>query len=214
MLLGGVRAPALGAFARCRAKMDLIAFKADKCLGDRSDFNLTSMVILMATPMAMNHVGITVPDIHAAAKWYTEVLGCYLLVAPTEATDDGSKFGQVVKDIFGDKFGAVWLAQLSTLDGIGIELFQFVEPKTRVPDNNFEYWRGGIFHICLTAPNIEETAELIGKSGGKVKSEIWKLWENKEYKVVYCQDPWGTIIELCNHNYVQLWSNHEPPNND
>lgn len=168
----------------------------------------------MSAPLAMNHVGISVPDIHAAVKWYTEILGCTLLVEPVEAKDDGSRFGKVVKEIFGEKFKSVWMSHLSTSDGIGIELFQFCTPKTVVPADNFEYWRGGIFHICLSAPNIEETAELIGKSGGKVRSSIWKLWENKDYKVVYCEDPWGTIIELSTHGYVNLWSNLVAPSND
>jgi catechol 2,3-dioxygenase-like lactoylglutathione lyase family enzyme len=172
------------------------------------------MVNTMANKMAMNHVGITVPDIHAAVKWYTEVMGCYLLAAPAELKDDGSHFGKVVKDVFGERFKTGWIAHLATVNGVGIELFQFLEPKSAARDDNFEYWRGGIFHVCFTAPDIEETAELIERSGGKVKSQIWKLWNNKNYKIVYCEDPWGTIIELSDHSYVQLWSNHEPPSND
>ena len=98
-------------------------------------------------------------------------------------------------------------ARLSTADGVGIELFQFVEPKTEVPADTFEYWRGGIFHFCLTAPDVDAVAQRIGAHGGKVMSKVWKLWANKEYEVVYCQDPWGTIVELCSHPYEQFWSN-------
>lgn len=161
----------------------------------------------MHQPMRMNHIGLSVPDIDAAVKWYVEVLGCYLLVPPVDAKNDGSHFGHVVKDIFGERFEAVKMAHLSTADGVGIELFQFIEPKTEVPANTFEYWRGGIFHFCLTAVDIEAVAERIGANGGKVLSKVWKLWQNKEYKAVYCQDPWGTIVELCSRPYEQFWSN-------
>lgn len=161
----------------------------------------------MNHPMRMNHIGISVPDIEAAVKWYEEVLGCYLLVPPVDARNDGSHFGNVVKDIFGERFESVKMAHLSTADGVGIELFQFIQPKTEVPANTFEYWRGGLFHFCLTAPDIEAVAERIGSSGGKVLSKVWKLYANQEYKAVYCQDPWGTIVELCSRPYEQFWSN-------
>ena len=119
----------------------------------------------MIQPMRMNHSGLSVPDIEAAARWYCDVLGCYLLVPPGTASNDGSHFGNVVKDIFGDRFESVKMAHLSTADGVGIELFQFIEPATKVPDNTFEYWRGGIFHFCLTAVDIEATAERIAAHG-------------------------------------------------
>jgi len=38
---------------------------------------------------------------------------------------------------------------------------------------------------------------------------VWKLFSNKDYKVCYCRDPWGTIIELSSHSYLQTWSNFE-----
>jgi hypothetical protein len=42
-------------------------------------------------------------------------------------------------------------------------------------------------------------------------SKVWKLFANKDYKVCYCSDPWGTIIELSTHPYVQVWSNLQEP---
>jgi len=111
----------------------------------------------MILPRAMSHVAITVPDIDAAFAWYRDVLGCYVIANPSEADDDDSNLGNVVKDIFGEEFGGLKLAHLSTADGVGIELFQFIKPKTYVPDNTFDYARTGIFHICIIdRPKIEE----------------------------------------------------------
>ena len=28
----------------------------------------------------------------------------------------------------------------------------------------------------------------------------------KGYAIVYCEDPWGTVIEVCSHPYAQLWA--------
>ena len=130
------------------------------------------------------------------------VIGCYVLAHPAEANDDGTHFGNAVKDIFGKNFGSLKIAHLSTADGVGIELFQFSKPKTYAPDNAFEYWRTGIFHICLTAVNIEATAKQIAANGGKQMSKVWKLFSNKDYKVCYCCDPWGTIIGA-QHQFVR-----------
>jgi len=105
--------------------------------------------------------------------------------------------------IFGEEFGGLKIAHLSTADGVGIELFQFIKPKTYVPDNTFDYGRTGIFHICITAADIATTAAQIEANGGKLTSKIWRLFSNKDYKVCYCRDPWGTVIELNSHSYLQ-----------
>ncbi len=28
----------------------------------------------------------------------------------------------------------------------------------------------------------------------------------KGYAIVYCQDPWGTVVEVCSHPYTQMWA--------
>lgn len=155
----------------------------------------------------MNHIGITFPDLDAAVPWYRDVLGCYVLSEAAEATDDGTPYGDVVKDIFGEKFGKVRIAHLATGCGVGIEMFEFIDPKTRVPDNTFDYARAGIFHFCLTTANIETTAERILEHGGKVLSKTWKLFDAEQMRLVYCQDPWGTIIELYEAPYPLFTAN-------
>jgi len=61
----------------------------------------------MILPRAISHVAITVPDIDAAFAWYRDVLGCYVIANPSEADDDDSNLGNVVKDIFGEEFGGL-----------------------------------------------------------------------------------------------------------
>ena len=97
---------------------------------------------------------------------------------------------------------------LCTSDGFGIDLFEFVEPQNSNPDDNFEYWKTGLFHIALTVKNIEEICSKIVNSGGKQRSKIWKPWKNKDYKICYCEDPWGTVLEFNSHPYSAIWSNY------
>lgn len=53
-------------------------------------------------------------------------------------------------------------------------------------------------------------AQRIAHNGGKVRSPVWQLYQNKPYKAVYCQGPWGIIVELCSHHYEQFWANLAP----
>jgi catechol 2,3-dioxygenase-like lactoylglutathione lyase family enzyme len=165
----------------------------------------------MSYPRTFNHVGLTVTDIDAAIAWYQDVLGCTVVMPAMDALEDGGHFGKICADIFGKGFKRFRIAHLSTAEGVGIELFQFTKPKTTLRKNNFDYAPTGIFHFCVTDPAIEALAKKIAKTGGKQRSKIWKLWPDKPYKVCYCQDPWGNIIELNSHGYVQIWANYTRP---
>ena len=67
----------------------------------------------------------------------------------------------------------------------------------------------GYFHICLIADDIEELADKIANSGGKKRSEIWNTWKGKPYYLVYCEDPFGNIIELYSHSTETMYANKE-----
>ena len=161
---------------------------------------------------ALDHVGISVPDIDAAVAWYRDILGCYVLMEPVEGYADGSYFGQIVADIYGADFQGMKIAHLATADGVGIELFQFVANERQ--ENNFAYWKDGIYHICILDPDIEGLVKRIDESGGRQRSKVWKLWPDKPYRICYCEDPWGTIIEVSSHPYVMAWSNFIPRHGD
>lgn len=160
------------------------------------------------TARALDHVGISVPDIDAALAWYRDVLGCYVLMEPMEAAADDSHFGRIVGDIFGPGFQGMRIAHLATADGVGIELFQFTGNAPQ--EMPFAYWKTGIFHIAILEPDIEGLAKRIDESGGRQRSKVWKLWPDKPYKVCYCEDPWGNIVEISSHPYVMTWSNFIP----
>ena len=77
-----------------------------------------------------------------------------------------------------------------------------------------EFWKTSITHIAFTTKNIEEVYDKIKSTGGKHKSKIWHLFDNKPYRVCYCEDPWGNIIELSSHPYSVIWSNYSKPHLD
>lgn len=98
-------------------------------------------------PRSFSHIGISVPDLEAAVKFYTEVLGWYLIMPPTDIVEDDSAIGEMCTDVFGQGWERFRIAHLSTGDCIGVELFEFKNQQN--PENNFEYWKTGIFHFCV-----------------------------------------------------------------
>jgi len=158
-------------------------------------------------PRAFSHIGISVPDIDKAVAWYSEVLGLNVLMGPTQNDGDDTHIGKLNKSVFGKNFFKSKVAHLSTCNGIGIELFEFIEPKSEKPKNNFEYWKCGTFHFCLIDPNIEEFTKSIENNGGKLRSPILSIYPNKPYKMVYCEDPFGNTFEVYSHSYEQFFSN-------
>jgi catechol 2,3-dioxygenase-like lactoylglutathione lyase family enzyme len=156
-------------------------------------------------PRAVNHVGVGVSDIKQAIDWYTRVLGFTLLMGPFEVrVKPGIEGNQ--RDVLGEDFNAMIQAHMVSGNGIGIEFFQLIDPPHQKRDPSLEYWKSGFFHICITDPNIEELAAKIAASGGRQRSKIWRNNSAmKEYRLCYCEDPFGNIIEIYTHSYETLY---------
>ncbi|MEW8970661.1 MAG: lactoylglutathione lyase family protein [Mesobacillus sp.] len=156
-------------------------------------------------PRSFSHIGLSVPNIEEAVNFYTEVLGWYVIMEPSDVIEDDSPIGQMCTDVFGEGWGQFKIAHLATSDKIGIELFEF--PSNEAPENNFEYWKTGIFHFCVQDPDIEGLVEKIIAHGGKQRMPIREYYPNeKPYKMVYCEDPFGNLIEIYTHSYELTYS--------
>jgi catechol 2,3-dioxygenase-like lactoylglutathione lyase family enzyme len=156
-------------------------------------------------PRGINHVGLTVPDLEKAVDWYKSVLGFNVLRGPYEVVIGDSYSSRMLKDFFGPELKRLRMVHMSMGNGVGLEMFEFVEPKTQLPKTNFEYTRGGFYHICVTDPNVEALVKLITGSGGEQISQVWEIYKGSEFKAVYCRDPFGNVIEVFSHNYEQVW---------
>ena len=111
----------------------------------------------MNNPVALtlNHVGVSVPHIHAAIEWYGRVFGFTVIAEPVEVTNDGSHFGDLAADICGPGFQSMLIAHMVTGDGTGLELFQYTDPPHERREDTMEYWKNGFFHIAITHPNVD-----------------------------------------------------------
>lgn len=147
-----------------------------------------------------NHVGITVPDLDAAVRWYAGVFALRLIEGPDTATLD-SPGGDRRADVFGPLWKGMRLAHLVTEEGAGIELFQFTDPPVERPDDNFAYSQVGVFHIALTVGDVDGTAAQIARTGGRRRTGTHTV--RPGCMVCYCEDPWGNILELSSRSYVE-----------
>ena len=156
--------------------------------------------------VTFSHIGITVPDLDKAVEFYTKALDLYLIMPPTEIMHDDSAIGQMCDDVFGEGWGSFRIAHMSTGDGIGIELFEF--PNTEDERRPFEYWRPGLFHFCVQDEKLEERVKRIEELGGRQRMQQVRYYYpgEKPYRMVYCEDPFGNIVELYSHSYELTYS--------
>lgn len=159
----------------------------------------------MRYPRTFSHIGLSVPNLEEAVKFYTEVMGWYVIMQPAEVVEDDSAIGIMCKDVFGEGWEKFRIAHLATGDKIGIELFEF--PQNEKPENNFEYWKTGIFHYCVQDPDVEGLVEKIVAHGGKQRMPIREYYPGeKPYRMVYCEDPFGNLVEIYSHSYELTYS--------
>ncbi|KAJ9197337.1 hypothetical protein DTO164E3_5770 [Paecilomyces variotii] len=149
-----------------------------------------------------NHVAVSVSDIQATVNWYSRVFGFKLLgkishIKRSE-TPDAAIFG-----IYPSTMNEVKLAYMATGNGVGFEIFEFVDPKPQHVDV-FQYERKGFFHICVTDPNPDELADKVEAAGGKRIGKTVDPSGNGDTKCLYLSDPWGNVVEVLSVSFEWL----------
>ena len=87
-----------------------------------------------------NHVGVGVGDINAAIGFYRDAFGCRALRAPFEVTGEARE-GEEARNVLSSRpFKRMLLAHLVAPDGVGIELFQLIDPPYERRNSELEYW--------------------------------------------------------------------------
>lgn len=159
----------------------------------------------MTYPRTFSHIGLSVPSVTEAVKFYEDVMGWYTIMTPSDVVEDDSPIGVMCTGVFGPGWGKFRIAHMSTGDGIGIELFEF--PNNETPEDNFEFWKTGIFHYCVQDLDIEGLVEKIVAHGGRQRMPIREYYPGeKPYRMVYCEDPFGNLVEIYSHSYELTYS--------
>ena len=157
-------------------------------------------------PKAFSHIGLTVPNLEDAIKFYREVMGWYVIMEPTEIKEENeTAIGQMCIDVFGEGWGSFRIAHLATSDKIGIEIFEFKQATGKRPE--FNPFTTGLFHFSVQDPDIEGLIGKIVAAGGKQRMPIREYYPNeKPFKMCYVEDPFGIIFEIYTHSYETTYS--------
>jgi len=157
-------------------------------------------------PRSFSHIGITVPEINKAVKFYEEVMGWYVIMKPsTVKKNPDTAIGQMCIDVFGTNWESFEIAHMATSDGIGIELFSFPHGDKEEPE--FSPFKTGLFHFCVQDPDIENLTSKIVEAGGKQRMPIREYYPKKKpFKMVYVEDPFGIVFEIYTHSYELTYS--------
>ncbi|MFW8593529.1 lactoylglutathione lyase family protein [Cribrihabitans neustonicus] len=160
---------------------------------------------MLPAPRSFSHIGLSVPDLHAAVEFYSEVMGFYTIMKPTEVVEDESGIGRMCTDVFGPGWRKLRIAHMSTADRIGIELFEF--EGNYAPGDNLDYRRHGVFHFCVQDPDIEGLVQKIVEAGGRQRMPVCEYFPGeKPYRMVYVEDPFGNVFEIYSHGYELTYS--------
>ncbi|KAF6822427.1 hypothetical protein CPLU01_12041 [Colletotrichum plurivorum] len=152
--------------------------------------------------LAINHIGVSVPDIEAAVRWYTKVMGFHLLGGKIKHFKRSETGDNGIFKIYPASLQEVKLGFMATGNGVGFEVFEFVEPGHQQP-RDFHYNLGGFFHLCVTDANPDALlAKVISEGGSAVGEPITN--STSKSRCIYCKDPWGNVLELMNMSFDQM----------
>lgn len=103
-------------------------------------------------------------------------------------------------------------AFLSAGNGVGFEVFEFVDPpyEAPAPRDAFDYARAGVSHISITTPDVDAAVQSVKDAGGRQIGETLPSGRDLEgtmRQASYVQDPWGTVVELMSVSFEALLAN-------
>lgn len=138
----------------------------------------------------------------------------------TSLKDRASAPHENIFRIYGDSLKKVRIAYLGTGNSVGFEIFQFIDPPPSSPSptsasqqqQSFDYTQPGVFHICVTTPDVSDAVQRVLAKGGSQIGETVELGTDVDGEIrraAYVRDPWGTVVEVLNCSFEALVANRE-----
>jgi glyoxylase I family protein len=143
------------------------------------------------------HIGITVPDLEAATRFFVDVIGCKAVfeVGPFASDDDWMQ-----KHLGVDPRAKVnKLRMLKCANGPSIELFEYdvKDQKKTVPQNSDI----GGHHVGFYVTDLDAAVAHLRRHGVEVLGEPTSMNEGPSagLRWVYFVSPWGMTMELVSY---------------
>lgn len=149
------------------------------------------------TIKGIEHVGITVPHIEAAERFFQEAFGAETLYALIERGDDGQD-GAEMRDKNGLEVGTriIAMRMMRLANGANVELFEVEGAHGEVADGPSRY---GLHHIAVYVDDLAKAAAHFEAAGGAMLDGPIELGGNERGAGNRCwfgTTPWGMPIEL------------------
>ena len=135
--------------------------------------------------------------------FYTNVFGFEVIGHKIHHIKRSEAPESAVFAIYPASLNEVKLAYMSTGNGVGFEVFEFIDPKAYTPEQTFEYHRGGFFHVCVTDADPDDLADRVVDAGGKRIGQTVDP-TGKGVKCLYVADPWGNVVEILDISFERL----------
>lgn len=141
--------------------------------------------------LGLDHTGIVVPDLEEAIEFYRQAFGAKVMLREAETAVNATALG--IEDDPVRLQGAL----LQVGSGV-LELHEYLTPtregKRRTNDT-------GIGHIAFKVSDIDRACVHLRRHNVNFLSapQLIRSGELAGRRWVYARDPWGNIIELCQH---------------
>ncbi|WP_199520225.1 VOC family protein [Fulvimarina endophytica] len=146
---------------------------------------------------AIDHAGVTVPDIEEATRFLESAFGAVIVYAvlPKDGPDQA---GEGPEAELGRTSGTriVHMRLLRIGDGASLELFQMADGEQRDAVRLQDF---GLTHIGLYVDDIDEASAAIKAAGGELLKgphPLAGVEDRPGNAGIYGRSPWGMLIEL------------------
>jgi catechol 2,3-dioxygenase-like lactoylglutathione lyase family enzyme len=168
--------------------------------------------------LGIDHVGITVPDVAAAAAWFEDVLGGINPLTFGPFSDPTGDFMQQLVDV--DPRAVVdQIRMVRAGNGPGVELFEYEAPDQDHTFRKNSDWGG--HHVAFYVRNIDKAVEYLQEKGAQMRFGPFAVTAGPAagQTIDYSRTPFGTDIELISYPHgmayqatapIPLW---DPRNN-
>jgi catechol 2,3-dioxygenase-like lactoylglutathione lyase family enzyme len=148
----------------------------------------------MSNVRAVEHVGLTVPDLEQATTFFAEAFGAQKIYDMLDEPFGGPDVEKALGIPQGAVIEAIRMMRLG--NGPNLELFTYTGVTQRDPVVPSDY---GLQHFCVYVDDIDAAAAQFEKAGGTLLSAPLDLPggdAGRGNRFLYARTPWGSTVEL------------------
>jgi catechol 2,3-dioxygenase-like lactoylglutathione lyase family enzyme len=180
-----------------------------KPLWSPKENGLRSQVTSVPGLLGIDHVGITVPDVVAAATWFEDVLDAINPLTFGPFSDPTGDFMQQLVDV--DPRAVVEQIRMVRVgDGPGVELFQYTAPDQDRTFRKNSDWGG--HHVAFYVRHIDKAVQALQARGAQPRFGPFPVTAGPAagQTINYFQTPFGTDIELISYPHGMAYEKTAP----